>query len=424
EVKGEGGSIAQEKRTFWCSHLGPIIHRTPGKAFAVKSERLDSHLHFEGFYRLARTRSLEEFLHVMRTSPVFTTNFVYADAAGNILYFWNARIPKRIDDGTDYRLDVPGDTAKHVWTALHPLDDLPRLLNPPGGYIQNCNNPPWYTSLRDPIDSSRYPSYFDRAQLALRPQLAIDLVEGRPKFSVEDVKRLKYSTRMLVAERVKPDLIDALRGVETPSPDVVAGLSALEAWDGQVSAESRGALLFQRFWDTYSAAAAQPFAVPWRETEWAKTPRGLADRALAVSHVEEAVRWTRERFGSERAAWGDVHRFRLTGIDLPADGANGTYGCFRVIRAAEQPDGKRITGLAAPGEPLAGFGDGWVLLVDFSKPVKAWSVLAYGQTTSPGSPHSRDQLRIFASHDLRPVWFREGDIKAHTERAYHPERVH
>jgi acyl-homoserine lactone acylase PvdQ len=69
---------------------------------------------------------------------------------------------------------------------------------------------------------------------------------------------------------------------------------------------------------------------------------------------------------------------------------------------------------------LAGFGDAWVLLVHFTRPVQAFSVLAYGQTTDRASPHSRDQIRIFAGRDLRPAWFTDADIAAHLEREYRP----
>jgi acyl-homoserine-lactone acylase len=52
--------------------------------------------------------------------------------------------------------------------------------------------------------------------------------------------------------------------------------------------------------------------------------------------------------------------------------------------------------------------------------VHAQSILAYGQTAHPDSRHGRDQIRLFAAHQLRPVWFTEAQIKAHTERAYRP----
>ncbi len=48
------------------------------------------------------------------------------------------------------------------------------------------------------------------------------------------------------------------------------------------------------------------------------------------------------------------------------------------------------------------------------------SVLAYGQTTNSSSPHSSDQIAVYAGHRLRPVWFTEAEIKAHMEREYHP----
>jgi acyl-homoserine lactone acylase PvdQ len=82
--------------------------------------------------------------------------------------------------------------------------------------------------------------------------------------------------------------------------------------------------------------------------------------------------------------------------------------------------GVRIAGWAEPDRQLAGFGDAWVLLVHFTRPVQAFSVLAYGQTTDRASPHSRDQIRIFAGRDLRPAWFTDADIAAHLEREYRP----
>jgi len=357
----------------------------------------------------------------MGRNMVPTSNFTYADAEGNIQYMWNARIAERPNDGTDYRLDVPAGTAKYVWKKLIKASRMPRLANPVGGYIQNCNNPPWYTSLRDPIDPRKFPAYLEEArELALRPQAALEMLNGQEKFSLEDVIRLKFNTKMLLADRVKPDLIDAIRQAKDASEDLRQGLISVEAWDNHVSAASRGGVLFQRFWDTYSRAVAQPFRVPWDPQHPATTPNGLADTAAALKHLEDAVRWTRQRYGSDDVAWGEVHRYRFGTLDLPGDGANGTYGLFRVVRFIEMPDGMRVAGQVERDSSPIGFGDGWVIAVQFSKPVRAMSVLAYGQTTNSSSRHSSDQISLFANHQLRPVWFTEAEIKAHLEREYHP----
>jgi acyl-homoserine-lactone acylase len=181
-------------------------------------------------------------------------------------------------------------------------------------------------------------------------------------------------------------------------------------------------VLFARFWDGYAAAVRQPFATPWQAEEPASTPRGLADPAEAVRQLAAAVTAVRASFGSERVAWGEAHRFRFGDVDLPGDGASGTYGTFRVMRfdAVDPASPVRVAGIVSRERPPVGFGDGWVLLVDFSRPVTGWSVLAYGQTTNLDSPHSRDQIRIFVGHRLRRAWFTEAEIKANLERAYRP----
>lgn len=118
--------------------------------------------------------------------------------------------------------------------------------------------------------------------------------------------------------------------------------------------------------------------------------------------------------------WGDVHRFRFGNLDLPGDGSIARHGLYRVVGFDAAQDGRRVAGHIGPNQPLAGFGDGWVLMVHFTRPVAAWSVLAYGQTANLESPHSRDQIRLFANHELRPVWFSEEAIAANLERRYRP----
>ncbi len=286
--------------------------------------------------------------------------------------------------------------------------------------MQNANNPPWWTSLRDPLDPAAYPSYIERGQLSLRAQLVLEALDTTQTFSPDQVRELKFTTRMVAADRLLPELLAAGPRVTAPSEMLAAGLATLAAWDRRVSATSRGAVLFERFMDIHEAQQSDRFSVSWDVLQPMTTPRGLASPDAALAALERAVAEVRQQHGSERVAWGEVNRFRFGDVDVPGDGSTGRHGVFRVVTFEDAGGGRRVAGHIAPGQPLAGFGDAWVLMVHFTRPVAAWSILAYGQTANLASPHSRDQIRLFANHELRPVWFSEDAIAANLERRYRP----
>jgi acyl-homoserine-lactone acylase len=105
-----------------------------------------------------------------------------------------------------------------------------------------------------------------------------------------------------------------------------------------------------------------------------------------------------------------VHRVRRGDVDVPVGGCTGSMGCFRVLSYRADPDGKlRVTS-----------GDGWVIAVEFGKVPRAYSVLAYGLSAKPDSPHHADQAALFARGELKPVAFTEADIAKATIRRYRP----
>jgi acyl-homoserine-lactone acylase len=420
DVLQPDGTVAATHAEFEDTALGPVIYRTPDHAFLARSAELTWWRHYEGFFELLQARTLAEFQRTLGRGLLVTSNYTYADADGNILYAWNARLPRRPDPAVDYSLDVRGDTPRLFWRGFHRATELPRLVNPAGGYVHNANNAPWWTSLADRLDPARFPPYLERGPLSLRAQAGLAALHESSSLSVDDVRRLKFTTGMLAAERMLPDLLAAGRRAAAPSEALRAGLDALDAWDRRVAAGSRGAVLFERLVSIYERQQAGWFAVPWDSSQPTTTPRGLANPGMALAALERAVIEIREQYGSERVAWGAVNRFRFGDVDLPGDGFTGAFGVYRVVRFDETADGRRVAGHVGGSEPLAGSGDGWVLLVHFTQPVTAWSVLAYGQTTDLASPHSRDQIALFANHELRPVWFSEAAIGANLERRYRP----
>ena len=299
-----GAGISTETREFWSTPIGPVIHRANGKIYVIKVAGADEFRAGEQFLRMMRSHSLAEWKGAMKMRARVTSNFTYADRAGNIFFIWNAALPLLPHPVGDDLAAVPAKKSSDVWKTYVPFEALPQVLNPPGGYIHNENNSPHYTNVRCSINiNDAYPN-FERPHLSLRSQLAIQLVGGDEKLSLEDVVRLKHNYRMLTADRVKGDLVTAVKASD-PSGDTASAIKLLETWDNTAAPESRGAALFEIWWQNYSGLRpperttllpdSQRFARVWTVADPLNTPSGLADKNRAVESFTWAVSEAKRR---------------------------------------------------------------------------------------------------------------------------------
>lgn len=413
-VKAEfknGEALALETREFLFTPFGPVIHRDEGKIYVLKEAGDGEYRRGQQFTRMLLARNLEEWKAAMRLQAITASNYTYADADGNIFYVWNAMTP-------DLPLPSGGDTAavevqysKQIWNKIVPFDELPQLQNPKGGYLHNENDPFHFTNLQEILQPDQFPAHFPQPRLRQRSQHSLSLIDNQDQLSLEDVVERKHSMRMLLADQVKSDLIKAVRASK-PKREIRKAIDHLETWDNSVAAESRGGVLFERWFVNYAESMDEKelYATPWSFDDPMNTPRGLADPKVAVSAFEAAIDSLKAQYGQWDLAWGDIHRLRLGELDLPVGGGPGGLGCFRVLWFTDDKDGKkRIRG-----------GDGWQLAVEFSDPPKAYSILAYGQSNKEASPHLTDQAELFANNKMKKVAYTEADIQRTLLKEYHP----
>lgn len=404
-----GTGISTEVRESWHSPLGPVIHRDSGRVYILRGAAEEEFRAGEQFVHMMRATSLAEWKDAMRIRARLNSNFTYADRAGNILYVWNAAIPSLPHPSGGDTAAVAARRTSDVWTRYVPFDSLPQVENPPGGYVRNENDSPYYTNMHQVLDRSRYPDNFPEPSLRLRSQLSLQLVDTRQRLSLEEIVKLKHSYRMLLADRVKDDLLAAARASDPALADAAA---LLESWDNTAAPDSRGGVLFESWWRHYSAGtdADTMFTERWSADAPTTTPRGIAFPERAVEALHAAVAEVTERYARVDIPWGDVHRVRQGNVDVPVGGCGGVLGCFRVLNFGTDDDGRRrVIG-----------GDGWVLAIEFGDTPRAYSVLAYGESIYPSSPHHADQAELFARGEMKRVAFAEKDVDAQAIRRYRP----
>lgn len=407
-VRTDAGVVARKKEVAW-AHYGPVVRRQGDRAYAFKSASLDEYRFLEQWHRMTRARTLEEFRQVldMQALPMF--NICYADREGNVFYLFNGRFPQR-PAGYPWAGVVPGNTSLTEWNTLLPQSRLPALVNPPGGYVQNCNSSPWYTNLRQLLDRRQFPEDLTPNLNSLRQQLSLLLLEGDESITLDEVLRYKNTMRLLLADRVKDDLVKVALTPATDGSRLDEAAAVLHAWDNSAARDSEGALLFVTFWRRYTRLTRTPFAADWDERQPVTTPAGLGDVAAARRALATAAAELKQKYGRLTVPWGEVHRLRRGALDVPVGGLTGEFGAFRILGYEEAKDGKQV----------ARGGDSYVLAVEFTSPPTAYSVLAYSQSDDPRSPHHADQALLFAEEKWKPAWFSEDDLARHLERTYKP----
>jgi acyl-homoserine-lactone acylase len=423
KVRTANGLEGRKKEFYWSEHHGPILKMNGDKAYAFKSASMDESRMIEQWNLMGKARDLQEFRKVLDIQALPMFNICYADKEGNDFYLFNGRVPDH-PAGYDWNGIVPGNTSKTEWTQILPESKLPFLINPEGGYVQNCNSAPWYTNLHAIIDRSQFPEEITPNFNSLRTQISLEMLEGDKDITLDKVLRYKFNTKLLLADRVKDDLIRAIRGQSVGGVSLDEAAELLEGWDNRSAHESKGALLFTDFWLRYGQQTEHPYAVSWDEKEPATTPKGLGDPEAARTAMATTIKKMREKYGTIAVKWGDVHRLRRGKIDVPMSGfiseygrpkfrgsQFGDFGSFRVIRYEED---KRDGKLAAMQ------GDSFVMAIEFTSPPTAYTVVAYSQSDDPNSPHHTDQSVLFAAEKWKRANFTQDEIAKNLERSYHP----
>jgi penicillin amidase len=192
----------------------------------------------DSFLGLDKAKDYADFRAALSVYGAPAQNFVYADVNGNIGYQAPGSIPIREDKADHGERPVPGDDGLHEWTGMIPYDQLPRVYNPPAGYIVSANN--------ELVDSA-YPYFiaqdWDPGYRAARitELLKSDIAHGG--VTLDDMSAIQTDTKILRASLVTP----YLKGIAASTGDGNAVLKAIDGWDGTCAVDSLGCAAYMTF---------------------------------------------------------------------------------------------------------------------------------------------------------------------------------
>jgi acyl-homoserine lactone acylase PvdQ len=413
----DGEETKQKTFTTYRTHHGPITHLNGDKwvATALMWKPVEA---LTQSYTRTKKRNLEEFNEMMQLRTNSSNGTVYADADGNIAYYHGNFFPVR-NKALDYSKPVDGSNPKTDWNGLHPLEETIRIINPPNGWIQNCNSTPFTAAGEYSPKPEDYPKYMAPSPENFRGVSAIRLLKKANNLTLDKLIELAYDPHLPGFEVLIPGLVKAYDQQKPSDPKLKAAIEVMRQWDYASSKESVAMSLAHFYATNLLRNGSAPKGLNLMERFNYYTNQAPEQEHLDI--FSKTITQVEQDFGKWNTPWGEINRFqRINGEikqpfndnlpSLPIGMASGNWGALASYGSSTF-NTKRLYGTS---------GNSFVAVVEFGDKVKAKSLLAGGQSSDPNSPHFDDQAQRYADVQFKDVAYYREDVEKRAKATYHP----
>jgi acyl-homoserine-lactone acylase len=416
------GKLAARSFVTLHTHRGPIVRSENGRwiAFAMMDKPVEA---LQQSFLRTKADDLASFLSIAdRFKANSSNNTIFADDKGEIAYLHPQFVPRR-DDRFDYTRPVDGSDPGTDWRGLHALSELPNVLEPPNGWVQNTNAWPWRAAGKFSADPAKFPKYMDTDGENFRGLHAVHLLEGSSGWTLDKLEAVAFDRDQPGFAVLIPSLLQAYDAIPPGDPrrSRLAGpIGVLRSWDFRWSSDSIAETLAMSWGEALRKALGAPKSEPGNKVMMRLARDTSPELKLRV--LVETIAQLERDFGRWQLPWGELNRFqRLSAAinptysdsapSFPVPFAEGRWGSLASIRSEPRAATKRWYG---------NYGNSFVAVVEFGPRVGARAITAGGESGHPDSPHFADEIQRYASGDLREVYFYPEQLKGHTERVYRP----
>jgi len=375
----------------------------------------------------------ESFRAAAEMFEVPSQNLVYADVDGNIGYQAPGLIPiRKKGDGT---VPVPGWTSDYGWKGFIPYEALPKLYNPPSGFIVTANNAPVGEDYPNLITAD-WDLGYRATRITDRLQSLIDAGEKVTTDSMSEIQADNFSA---VAETLVPVLQD-MRASGTAKE----ALALFDGWDYEMDVDSAAAAYFNIVWrnllvnmfdrrlpdGTSLTGGDRSFAVVMSlldqpDSDWWLNKRiGAVGRDSMLSRVLARAATEGERLmGADVTAWrwGTIHTLELKNASFGESGVAPIEWLFN--RGPYELAGGSSVVNAVGWDAAVGYTVDWVPSMRQVISLADWDDSSWLNLTGASGhafhPNYVDQMPLWQNHETRPWLFSMDAVeKAATDTLY------
>ncbi len=416
----KGNGMEVREITFRKTHHGPIVSEYEKKPIAVRLSKLGDGGWYDQWYAMLKAKSFSEFKTILKNINVPYMNIIYADMKGNIFYCYYGAVPKR-SSKFNWRQPVDGSNPETEWNKYHSFEELPQVLNPSSGFIQNCNSSPFLTTTTGNPEPGNFPQYMVGYLDSDNPRSKVskEILTETEKFSFESWQKAATDTRVYSARSYKEKIIaeyENLNSVDVQRAEKIIDLiNELKSWNCISSKESVAMTLY------VMSAMSYITSQDYKNYNYQISVPGIQRLEVVKNYLEK-------KWGTWKVAWGEINRTQRVSWDgkepfddkklsYPIAGGPGNVGIvFNFYWTAED---FRIDKPRENKRRYGTMGNSYVAVVEFGQKIKAKSIVYYGQSGEPGSPNYFDQAKLYSEGKFKPAWFYPDEIIKHSKPPYH-----
>ncbi len=211
-----GGQLSARSFTTWRTHRGPIVRSDNGRwlAFAMMDRPVQA---LQQSFLRTKAPDLAAFLNIARLQANSSNNTIFADAGGRIAYLHPQFVPRR-SNRFDYTKPVDGSDPATDWGSLHSMAELPNVISPPNGWVQNTNTWPYRSAGAFSPKQENYPRYMDMFGENYRGIHALQLLTGSKGWNLESLQAAAYDSHQPAFASLIPQLVAAFEALPKSDP--------------------------------------------------------------------------------------------------------------------------------------------------------------------------------------------------------------